>query len=101
MAEIDRDAFAAAVHEALGSRGLSYRAAVAEWPQLNIAMLSRACSCQTISAANMLAVCKALRLDPFEFLLEGKRRRTTVKTILQQAVTASVSREAAGEERAR
>lgn len=93
MAEIDRDAFAVTVIEALEQRGLSYRAAVAQWPQLNVAMLSRACSRQPVSAANMLAICKVLGLDPMAFLIEGKRQRHTLKSIVKQAVTASASRE--------
>ncbi|EKF17084.1 hypothetical protein [Nitratireductor pacificus] len=94
MAEIDRDAFACAVQAALGRRGLSYRAAVAAWPMLNIPMLSRACSCQIVSAANMLAVCKALELDPFAFLTEGRRAIGSGKSVQKQTVSLSAPREA-------
>lgn len=94
MAEIDRDAFAGAVHAALGRRGLSYRGAVAEWPMLNIPMLSRASSRQIISAANMLAVCKALELDPFAFLIDGKRMPACGKSLRKQTVSPFASREA-------
>lgn len=93
MAEIDRAAFGHAVLDMLDQHGLSYRDAVARWPHLNTAMLSRACSGQVISAANMLAVCKALGLDPMAFLIEGKRPRRTMKSIVKQAVTAAASRE--------
>lgn len=68
MAEIDRETFAAAVTDALAARGLSYREAVIAFPALNVAMLSRASSCQVLSAGNMLAVCRAFDLDPFDFL---------------------------------
>jgi hypothetical protein len=94
MAEIDTDTFADEVAARLTALQVhSYRRAVENWPALNVAMLSRACSGQPVSAANMLLLCRYLGLDPFVYLIEAKRRRVTMKTILNQAVTAPVTRE--------
>lgn len=93
MAEIDTSEFANAVASFLERREMSYRQAVARWPDLNVAMLSRVCNEQPVSAANMLAICRYLGLDPFAYLINRKRRRFTVKGVLKQAVTADVSRE--------
>lgn len=96
MAEINTEAFADAVVDKLEQRELSYRAAVDKWPELNVAMLSRACSQQNVSAGNLLIICRYLGLDPFVFLVTRKRRRVTMKSIVKQSVTVSVSREKRG-----
>lgn len=93
MAELDTSAFADDVAAKLQQRGLSYHAAVAKWPELNVAMLSRACSEKTVSAANLLILCRYLGLDPFRYLIVKKQRRFTMKAVLNQAVTVAVSRE--------
>ncbi|TPI39296.1 hypothetical protein FJW07_14035 [Mesorhizobium sp. B3-1-9] len=85
----DRVRFAATVRRRLD--GISGRAAVATWPTLNVAMISRARNGENLTIGSFLALCKALRLRPMDFHVDGaKRRRVTRKTILQQAVTASV-----------
>ncbi len=88
----DRARFAATVRRRLD--GISTRQAVAAWPALNAAMISRARNGENLTIGSFLTLCKALRLRPLAFLAEGvKRRRVTRKTILQQAVTASATRE--------
>ncbi|MBB2973967.1 hypothetical protein [Mesorhizobium sp. RMAD-H1] len=94
MAEIAHNRFAGAVAERLAALQVcSFRHAIEKWPHLNTAMLSRACNGRTLSAGNYLLLCRYLGLDPFEFLIEEKRPRITMKSILNQAVTASVTRE--------
>lgn len=92
MAEIDRLTFAVAVASALGEAGLSYTQAVALSPELDKAMLSRAVNGKALSAANYLVLCRALRLDPWNFVV-SKGRRLTMKSLVKQAVTAGASRE--------
>jgi len=88
----DRARFAATVRRRLD--GISTRQAVATWPALNVAMISRARNGENLTVGSFLALCKALRLRPLDFHVEGvKRRRVTRKTILQQAVTAPAPRE--------
>jgi hypothetical protein len=87
MAEIDRALFAVDVRHALEKRDLSYRHAVLAWPVLNVAMLSRACSEQVLSAGNFLALCQVFELDPFRYLAVPEIKRN-------QTVSAIVSREA-------
>lgn len=83
----DRARFAATVRSRLD--GISTRAAVAAWPALNVAMISRARNGENLTIGSFLALCRALRLRPLDFHVEGvKRRRVTRKTILRQAVTA-------------
>lgn len=85
----DRDRFAATVRRRLD--GISTRAAVATWPTLNVAMISRARNGENLTIGSFLTLCKTLRLRPFDFLDSGaKRRRVTRKTMLEQAVTVSV-----------
>lgn len=88
----DRDRFAASVRLRLD--GISGRRAVAAFPMLNTAMISRARRGENLTIGSFLALCRALHLRPFDFLLDGvKRRRVTRKTLLDQTVTASVPRE--------
>ncbi|MFC6491156.1 hypothetical protein [Nitratireductor sp. GCM10026969] len=97
MADIDHAAFAAAVTRVLCRAGLSYGKAVETWPELDKAMLSRACSEQRLSAANFLLVCKFMGLDPFAFLIRDKHRRVRMRDIAKrlsdQPVTQSSTRE--------
>ena len=79
------DVFALAVRLKLDADGLSYGAAVALHPYLNKAMLSRAVSQQPVSVPSYLALCRALELQPGDYL--------TVKTQENQAVTAIAKRE--------
>ncbi|WP_099866050.1 hypothetical protein [Pararhizobium haloflavum] len=72
MAEIDRHRLARDVAEFLKLRGYSYREACFVWPALNVAMLSRACSGQVLSAGNLLALCRAFALNPFDYLAAEK-----------------------------
>ncbi len=94
MAEIERKQFAAALVARLRELGYSYGKAVEMWPALNRAMLSRACNGMELSAANYLLVCEMAGLDPYCFLMREKQVRHTLKSILNQPVTAGVSREA-------
>ncbi|TIN87539.1 MAG: hypothetical protein E5X94_01480 [Mesorhizobium sp.] len=88
----DRERFAATVRRRLD--GISTRQAVSTWPTLNVAMISRARNGENLTIGSFLALCKALRLRPFDFHVDGaKRRRVTRKTILAQTVTAAVPRE--------
>lgn len=50
-----------------GLDGRSYRAFVAEFEHVTIKTLSRACNAQPLSPANLMALCAALRLDPFNY----------------------------------
>ncbi|TGQ95394.1 hypothetical protein EN851_07695 [Mesorhizobium sp. M8A.F.Ca.ET.208.01.1.1] len=85
----DRDRFAATVRRRL--EGISGRQAVEAWPTLNTAMISRARHGENLTIGSFLVLSKALRLRPLDFLAPGvKRRRVTRKTLLRQAVTASV-----------
>ncbi|RWE75267.1 hypothetical protein [Mesorhizobium sp.] len=85
----DRERFAASVRRRLD--GISGRRAVEAWPTLNTAMISRARRGENLTIGSFLVVCKALRLRPFDYLIDGvKRRRVTRKTILKQAVTVAV-----------
>lgn len=97
MADIDRDRFAHAIADALDAAGLSLRGAVAEWPDLNPAMLSRAINRQPLSAGNFLMLCRVFGLDPFRFLITEKRRRVTLrdirKALADQTVTELAKRE--------
>lgn len=97
MADIDWLRFACRVELALGSHEYSYDAAVAKWPTLNKGLLSRACNAKPLSAGNFQHLCDLLELDPHEFLIVGKSKRTTMKSILNHAVTAGVRRETSGQ----
>lgn len=79
------DVFALAVRLKLDSDRLSYGAAVALHPYLNKAMLSRAVCQQPVSVTSYLALCRALELEPGDYL--------TVKTQENQTVTAIAKRE--------
>ena len=69
MADIDRTKFAYAVAAKLEREGLSFEGASKRHKGVGKALLSRIRHSHTISAANMLIVCKRLELDPFDFLL--------------------------------
>lgn len=79
MADIDRTKFAFAVAgrlEAIGKaeelgRPLDYRSAQRRFPGVSAGSLSRIANAIAVSAPVMLAVCKALSLDPFDYLIEG------------------------------
>ncbi|WP_274426769.1 hypothetical protein [Chelativorans sp. YIM 93263] len=105
MAEIDRTAFASAVREQLSARGLSFGDAVAGWPELDKAMLSRACTEKRLSAANLLLVCAVFELDPYRFLKRDKGRRVHLrdiaKSLSEQAVTQGDKRETRSTRQAR
>lgn len=66
--DIDRDRLAEDTRAWLARTGLSTRNASAEFPGLNPAMISRACSCQVLSAASHLALCGAMGVSPTEYL---------------------------------
>ncbi|QPC87398.1 hypothetical protein GA830_12095 [Mesorhizobium sp. NBSH29] len=97
MAEIRWNLFADAVDKRLAVLCYSFTRAVVEWPELNKAMLSRACNAKPLSAANYLLICHLLRLDPHRYFKRDKRRRVTrrviAKTLTEQPVTVSGARE--------
>jgi hypothetical protein len=93
MARFDFSAFGAALAERLHEIGYSLDRAVEQWPETNKAMLSRARNGETLSVDSVMTICKFAGIDPFEFLGEGRRRRVTIKTILNQSVTDAASRE--------
>lgn len=96
----DRERFAATVCRRLD--GVSGRRAVEAWPTLNTAMISRAKRGENLTIGTFLTLCKALRLRPMDFHIDGvKRRRVTRKTLLKQTVTASVPCETRPESEAR
>lgn len=85
--EIDRDRLAMDTRDWLKSTGLSTRNASSAHEGLNPAMISRACSCQVLSAASHLALCTAMGVDPSDYLVFHDRGQRN------QAVTASAQRE--------
>lgn len=96
----DRERFAAAVRLRLAD--VSGRRAVAAFPTLNTAMISRAKRGENLTIGSFLALCKALRLRPMDFHVDGvKRRRVTRKSIVKQTVTARVPCETRHEREAR
>jgi hypothetical protein len=93
MAEIGFDKFADAFQQRLDEIGYSLRVAEEKWPETDRAMLSRAINGKTLSAGNYLLLCEYAGLDPYRYLARNPRRRTTVKTILDQMVTPYDKRE--------
>lgn len=99
MAEIDRARFAEEVTLLHAVGGRSMREVAAANPGLNIATISRAARGDSdLTPGNYLAVCRAYRLDPWDFYLAvTSSPRVTRKTILKrmekQSVTRSVSHE--------
>lgn len=96
MADVDWNSFADDVKSGLTGQGLSYDGAVSRWPTLNKGLLSRACNGKPLSAGNFLHLCDLLDLDPHCYLAVRKHSRVTMKSILEQAVTAVVRRETQG-----
>lgn len=88
VAHFHADVFALAVRLKLDADGLSYGAAVALHPYLNKAMLWRAVNQRPVSVTSYLALCRALGLEPGDYL--------TVKAQENQAVTAIAKRETSG-----
>lgn len=93
MAEIDLSKFADALQSRLAQLGYSYSKAEEKWPAVERSMLSRAVNAKPLSAGNFLLICSMAGLDPFEFLIARKRRRVTMKSIVNQAVAAADKRE--------
>lgn len=91
--DFDRARFAEDVETWRRKCGLSYRAAGALHPCLNLAMISRACNQRVLSVPSMLLICHVFGLDPLRYLL------APVSEPFQrnQAVTAIESRETPGE----
>jgi hypothetical protein len=90
--DFDRARFAEDVEAWRGKRGLSYRAAGALHPCLNLAMISRACNQRVLSVPSMLLICHVFGLDPLRYLVapvSGSFQRN-------QTVTAVESRETSG-----
>lgn len=85
--DIDRELLALDTRAWLDSKGLSTRDASSAFPGLNPAMISRACSCQILSAASHLTLCSAMGVDPAKYLRFTDRRQQN------QAVTAFEKRE--------
>jgi len=99
MADFRFDQFGDALAARLEQLGYSFSRATEKWPDTDRAMLSRAVAGKPLSAGNVLLLCEMAGLDPFAFLVRAPSRRVTMKTILDQAVTAPVSRETGRAER--
>lgn len=67
--DIDRALLAADVTAWLKARGLSTRNASAACEGLNPAMLSRACTGKVLSAESLLALCRAIDVNPMRYLV--------------------------------
>ncbi|MEO3386032.1 hypothetical protein [Mesorhizobium sp. CAU 1741] len=99
MAEIDWQGFASIVSARLRRDGLSIRAAVARWPETNVALWSRAArGRQPLSAENFLLLCRILRVSPWRFWSvhagtqpAGSPKRTTLRAIRKRMQKQSVS----------
>lgn len=99
MAEIDWHGFAGIVSARLRRDGLSIRAAVARWPETNVALWSRAArGRQPLSAENYLLLCRILRVSPWRFWRVERAmkpapepRRTTLRDIRKRLQKQSVS----------
>ena len=85
--EIDRDKLALRFGAWIDLQGYSYRQAASLHEGLNPAMINRARTGQVLSAASLLALCRAMGADPLEFLV------FVDQTKQKQAVTAKVQRE--------
>lgn len=78
-AEFDAVRFGADVKARLGGR--SYRDFIAQFDHLTVKTLSHAVNAQPLGVANILALCAAMDLKPFDYF-----------SIRDQAVTVPVSR---------
>lgn len=85
--DIDRDKLAKRFGAWIEGQGLSYRQAASLHDGLNPAMINRARTGQVLSAASLLALCRAMGADPLEFLVFIDPAQS------KQAVTAKVQRE--------
>lgn len=85
--DIDRDKLAKRLGAWIDAQGLSYRQAASLHEGLNPAMINRARTGQVLSAPSLLALCRAMGADPFEFLVLVDPAQS------KQAVTAKVQRE--------
>lgn len=77
--EIDRDKLARRFGAWIDEQGLSYRQAASHHEGLNPAMINRARTGQVLSAASLLALCRAMGADPLEFLVfvdQAKQKQT-------------------------
>ncbi|PHP68199.1 hypothetical protein CSC94_05980 [Zhengella mangrovi] len=104
VAEVDFVKFSRMVLAALGDTSL--RDAAARSSGLNAGMLSRATNGKRLSVSSYLAICKALGIGPFEafYMRPGQPEKPAGKVgdIVErlkrnQAVTACVARETAGD----
>lgn len=84
--EIDRERLAHDVGDWLRRRKLTTRSAAASFAGLNPAMISRASTGQVLSAASLLALCKAMKRRPERYLV-------MVPLVRNQHVTAIAQRE--------
>ncbi|RVD15422.1 MAG: hypothetical protein EOS73_32085 [Mesorhizobium sp.] len=96
MADIAFLRFANAFHDRLKDIGYSLRRAEHQWPDTDRAMLSRAINAKTLSAGNYLLLCEMAGLDPYAYLERPPHRRVTLKSIAEQMVTPSATRETEG-----
>jgi hypothetical protein len=84
--DIDREKLAAEVGQWLRRQKLTTRSAAAAFPGLNPAMISRASTGQVLSAASLLALCRAMKRRPGRYLV-------MVPLVRNQHVTAIGKRE--------
>jgi len=88
--DIDRDKLSCHFAAFLEREGLSYRAVSSRHPDINPAMASRAINGRVLSAASLLAICRAMAADPFDYLILIDPRQRN------QGVTAIGKRETEG-----
>lgn len=87
----DAGAFGNHIMSSLEANGWSYGDAVRNCPDLNKAMLSRACNRMPVSVTSFLVLCRAFQLDPASFLSYGKPLQNQAVTAFAQRETLSVA----------
>lgn len=93
IADIDRARLADDVLSWLAAKNLSYRDAAGCFAGLNPAMINRAKTCQVLSAASLLALTRAMGVDPMGYLVLVDPLQARLARQQNQAVTAIASRE--------
>jgi hypothetical protein len=90
--DLDRERLAIETRAWLEEKRLSTRNASISFPGLNPAMISRACSCQILSAASHLALCAAMGVDPSRYLIfvDRNKQKQTVTEIGKRETSGAV-----------
>ena len=93
IADIDRARLAGDVAAWLAAENLSYRQAARHFDGLNPAMINRALTGRVLSAASLLALCRAVGIDPRRYLVLVDPLERHQQDQQNQAVTGIASRE--------